>query len=698
MPNKGYPYLEDCKADHRLLGATPLLNPFADHVSSQRGKMFSDHVPQAQVVTGAEHPLVFTGYESQCGDYEIFHYDRDQDGCILAVIPKFNVRSGSRPIMFSPYDLIIYRGAEDNAIHYVKRAKFVRCSEDYGYENKLLNINKVDINSLLSKDDKLTTSPNHDGYKYGIGTNLNTVYMSLPHVTEDAFVISETAAKKLTTWGYCELNIDISPDQIPLNLYGDEENYKFFPDIGETVGDDCVLCAFRKPSVASFIADTNQESLSELQPLHDTIFYTKHPGAEVVDITVHINRNNRNKGFKPDYLFDQCEKYREQHNNHCRQIVDIYQLAKNRGVPISNEFNCLVTDAMRELLIDGQRVEGVNRTGRGSTVTPAEKKKIIEFIRITITYRYERKVQRGFKLTGRYGNKGVITDIWKDEDMPTDQQGFKADIIVDDQSVFNRMNPGQQMEQLIARCAEIVRRNITEVIKTTGDYHRAWDMLIEFENDVNRKFAAKLNQTHPTDELKRGLLNECVAGEMHVNVLPFQKNMTVDHMRFLCNKYNGFKSPVTFTIHNSDGTSKTITTKRPVLVGAENWMLLAKMPHAHGNGVSYVNQCKIPVKGSKLASVQYPMNQTPYRLGEDEIRNIIMFAGPEVAAKILAEYANNPEAVEALTRYLLTNENPGDLKELPGFDTARYIDGNNIIGMLKYKNATFGNDMCPEDM
>ena len=95
---------------------------------------------------------------------------------------------------------------------------------------------------------------------------------------------------------------------------------------------------------------------------------------------------------------------------------------------------------MRELLIDGQRVEGVNRTGRGSTVTPAEKKKIIEFIRITITYRYERKVQRGFKLTGRYGNKGVITDIWKDEDMPTDQQGFKADIIVDDQSVFNRID------------------------------------------------------------------------------------------------------------------------------------------------------------------------------------------------------------------------------------------------------------------
>jgi len=38
------------------------------------------------------------------------------------------------------------------------------------------------------------------------------------------------------------------------------------------------------------------------------------------------------------------------------------------------------------------------------------------------------------------------------------------------------------------------------------------------------------------------------------------------------------------------------------------------------------------------------------------------------------------------------------LKELPGFDTARYIEGNNIIGMLKYKNATFGNDMCPEDM
>lgn len=33
-------YLNNVKADPRLLGVTTLLNPMPDHVSAQRGKMF----------------------------------------------------------------------------------------------------------------------------------------------------------------------------------------------------------------------------------------------------------------------------------------------------------------------------------------------------------------------------------------------------------------------------------------------------------------------------------------------------------------------------------------------------------------------------------------------------------------------------------------------------------------------------------
>ena len=63
IPNHGYPYLNNTKADHRLIGVAPLISPFADKVSSQRGMMMTDHVGQAIIVDDVQMDRCFTGYE-----------------------------------------------------------------------------------------------------------------------------------------------------------------------------------------------------------------------------------------------------------------------------------------------------------------------------------------------------------------------------------------------------------------------------------------------------------------------------------------------------------------------------------------------------------------------------------------------------------------------------------------------------------
>lgn len=700
MPNNEYPYLKGCKADHRLLGATPLLNPMCDHVSSQRSKMFSDHVPQSQVLAGAELPHVFSGYENQCGDYEIFSSTRDQDMIVKAIIHKFDIECGSRPIRYNPYDIIITMGCDDKKLHYIRRDKVTMCSPDYGYENKFLNTHCVAVNDVIPKDAKLTTSPNHIGAKYGLGTNLNTVYMSVPGVTEDSIIVSESTAEKCTQMSVKPITVTISSDQIPLNIYGDDEVYKAFPDIGEQVREDGCICILRRPTVDSFIADTNPASLSEFQPLHDNPFYVE-KGAEVVDIIVHINRNNKCKGFKPEYIYDQFEKYREQMTRHYRRIVDVYENALREGFTIdrmSEPFSHLVTTAMGELLIDGEKIPSIPRYGRGCSVTPIDRKHAIEFIQITFIIKYPRKLINGSKLTGRQGNKGVVSMILPDEYMPVDEQGIRADIIVSEAGVFNRMNPSQWYEQFIGRTAEIVRRKMEEIVKTTNNYQAAWDLLIEFERDITPQFADIIISEHPTQRMRDDFVDECIRDRIYVNVLPFQSNIGPELMLKLRDKYGSNKSRITWKMPVSNGVVKTFRSKVPVMIGSENWMVLAKYPHQHGSGISTVNQYKTPIKCSKMSAAQYPINQTPYRLGEDEIRNITLLAGPEVAAKILGQYANNSEALEAMARYLLTSKNPGELHELPGFNTERFVEGNNILNMLKYKNACFGVEICPEDM
>ena len=58
----------------------------------------------------------------------------------------------------------------------------------------------------------------------------------------------------------------------------------------------------------------------------------------------------------------------------------------------------------------------------------------------------KRKLQVGDKMAGRHGNKGVISRILPEEDMPYLQDGTPVDIVLNPLGVPSRMNVGQILE------------------------------------------------------------------------------------------------------------------------------------------------------------------------------------------------------------------------------------------------------------
>ena len=58
----------------------------------------------------------------------------------------------------------------------------------------------------------------------------------------------------------------------------------------------------------------------------------------------------------------------------------------------------------------------------------------------------KRRIQPGDKLAGRHGNKGVISVIMPEEDMPYDEEGEPVDIVLNPLGVPSRMNVGQVLE------------------------------------------------------------------------------------------------------------------------------------------------------------------------------------------------------------------------------------------------------------
>ena len=66
--------------------------------------------------------------------------------------------------------------------------------------------------------------------------------------------------------------------------------------------------------------------------------------------------------------------------------------------------------------------------------------------RIEVSVAQLRKIQVGDKLAGRHGNKGVISTILPEEDMPFMPDGRPVDIVLNALGVISRMNIGQVLE------------------------------------------------------------------------------------------------------------------------------------------------------------------------------------------------------------------------------------------------------------
>lgn len=691
---KDYPYLKNVSAAPTLLGLAPLLNPFSDHVSAQRLTMWSSHLNQVQILHGNEFPRVCSGWEPMVGTYEFDPTASDQDRQVIAVIPRIIPHQGIYPINVNPYYTIIYRGCRDDKIGYFNYNLHTMRSDGYGYKNIQLRKDLLSPGTLIPANTKLITSPAHHGNMYNLGTNLNTCFMSIPQITEDAFVISESAARKLCSDGYGKISFKIGSNQIPLDLYGSDDEYKFIPDIGEHVRDDGLLCALRTPSADTMIYDTAPENLRKVQHLHDSPFYVP-KGSEIVDIEVVVNRKNKVK--TPMTFFTQVQKYREPTDTYCMKVVETYQKVIAEGRECDAAFNALVTRCMSNLIIDGIKVPNLGL--KIKDLQPYRRKEPIEFIYVTVTYRYEHTTSKGFKTSNRSGGKGTLGAIWPDECMPVDEHGIRADMIKGPVSVFNRMNPSQWYEHFMSRGAMLLTMRIREKFKTPqpeSEWLNAFATVIDYLKDCNPSWGELAERKHPTNKDKCELVQDVLDQGIYIQVTPFTKGIDQHWVIKMAKKWGIDKTPVTYKAPFKDGTWHTITTKEPVMIGTEYFFLLYKMPHLRCCSLGYANQYRSPVRANALAKLQYPISQTSIRFGEDEIRNILMTSGAETAAYILGTYANSHDATMNLGRHLLFDEHPTALEDID-LSLTDIIKSNSIISLTRHLFSCVGVNIAPTE-
>ena len=96
--------------------------------------------------------------------------------------------------------------------------------------------------------------------------------------------------------------------------------------------------------------------------------------------------------------------------------------------------------AERRVELDERFEDKKNKLTQGDDLAPG----VLKIVKVYLAIK--RTIQPGDKMAGRHGNKGVISVVMPEEDMPYDEKGEPVDIVLNPLGVPSRMNVGQILE------------------------------------------------------------------------------------------------------------------------------------------------------------------------------------------------------------------------------------------------------------
>jgi DNA-directed RNA polymerase subunit beta len=125
--------------------------------------------------------------------------------------------------------------------------------------------------------------------------------------------------------------------------------------------------------------------------------------------------------------------------------------------------------------------EKVEKLQRGDELPPGVLKMVKVFVAV------KRKLQPGDKMAGRHGNKGVISRILPEEDMPFLGDGTPVDVVLNPLGVPSRMNVGQIFETHLGWASRGLGRQLRQLLEDV--FHSAQEQKAAHVEKVRARLA-----------------------------------------------------------------------------------------------------------------------------------------------------------------------------------------------------------------
>ena len=480
----------------QIVSAAASLIPFLEHDDANRALMGCNMQRQAVPLLRADSPVVGTGMEKKVAI---------DSGAVIVAEAAGEVVSSTADAVVVRYDNpdAVKAGSffdQGGMVEYRLR-KFKRSNQDTCYNQKPL----VMPGERVAKGQPLADGPCTQEGELALGRNLLVAFMPWGGYNfEDAILVSEKLVKEDT---YTSLHIEEFELQVRDTKRGVEEVTREIPNVGEDAlvnldEDGIIFPGARVRAGDVIVGKVTPKGETELSPeekLLRAIFGEKAgdvkdaslkapPGMDGIVVGVRVfsrqDRTTRSKkeekrqlealGRRRDRDVKKVNALAEERltelfmGEQAHHIIDantgevLLKSGRKFTKPVLAELDFtsihwglpLVKDekqdarirsvfeaAARELdRIEVEYEKNCERALRGDELPPG----VVKLVKVYVARR--RKLSVGDKMAGRHGNKGVVSKIMAEEDMPYLEDGTPVDIVLNPLGVPSRMNLGQILE------------------------------------------------------------------------------------------------------------------------------------------------------------------------------------------------------------------------------------------------------------
>ena len=498
----------------QLVSVAASLIPFLENDDANRALMGSNMQRQAVPLLKADSPLVGTGMERVVARDSGVSVVARHDGVIESVdASRIVVKIDEKEVDESGTGVDIY-----NLI------KFARSNQNTCMNQRPV----VKVGDVVKRGDVIADGPSTDMGELALGQNVVVAFMPWGGCNfEDSILISERLVKDDR---YTSIHIEEFECVARDTKLGKEEITADIPNLGEEALKDLDesgiirIGAEVKPGdiLIGKITPKGETQLSPEEKLLRAIFGEKAgdvrdtslrvpPGVEGTVIGAKIfSRKGADKDSRTEAIEKaEEEKLRKDEQDEIRIIRNSavenlkkllvgktsavkvegkdgkVLIPKGKGITaealdklpldkwdqISISGNAAVEERVAEILgklnkqIDFIRFvfdDKIQKIRRGDDLPPG----VIKMVKVYIAIK--RKLQVGDKMAGRHGNKGVVSRILPEEDMPYMEDGRPVEIVLNPLGVPSRMNVGQILETHLGWAAKGIGWQIEEMLEKSS--------------------------------------------------------------------------------------------------------------------------------------------------------------------------------------------------------------------------------------